>query len=88
MTTDITGFIRGNCAVKCVPLPGGLVHATDRRSRIGRARDFHPLRAQDHPSGIRAAAADTALRAEQNADTAVATALACVQAHEYPPGRT
>jgi hypothetical protein len=29
MTTDVTGLSR-DCAVDGVPLPGGLVHATDR----------------------------------------------------------
>jgi hypothetical protein len=30
MTTDLTGFIAYDCAADRVPLPGGLVHATDR----------------------------------------------------------
>jgi len=30
MTTDVTGFIACDCAADRVPLPGGLVHATDR----------------------------------------------------------
>jgi hypothetical protein len=30
MITDITSFIACDCAVDGVPLPGGLVHATDR----------------------------------------------------------
>jgi hypothetical protein len=30
MNTDVTGFIACDRAVDRVPLPGGLVHATDR----------------------------------------------------------
>jgi hypothetical protein len=30
MIADVTGFIACGCAVDGVPLPGGLVHATDR----------------------------------------------------------
>ena len=30
MTTDVTGLIACDCAADRVPLPGGLVHATDR----------------------------------------------------------
>jgi hypothetical protein len=30
MATDVTEFVACDCAVDRVPLPGGLVHATDR----------------------------------------------------------
>jgi hypothetical protein len=30
MTVDVTGFIACDCAADCIPLPGGLVHGTDR----------------------------------------------------------
>ena len=30
MITEVTGFAACGCAVDRVPLPGGLVHATDR----------------------------------------------------------
>jgi hypothetical protein len=31
MTTDVAGFVACDCAADRVPLPGGLVHDTDRR---------------------------------------------------------
>jgi hypothetical protein len=30
MTVDVAGFIACDCAADCIPLPGGLVHDTDR----------------------------------------------------------
>jgi hypothetical protein len=30
MTTDVVGFIACDCAADRVPLPGGIVHDTDR----------------------------------------------------------
>jgi hypothetical protein len=30
MATDVAGFIACDCAANCGPLPGGLVHDSDR----------------------------------------------------------
>jgi hypothetical protein len=38
MATDVAGFIACDCAADRVPLPGGLVHDTDRRRTRGTIR--------------------------------------------------
>jgi hypothetical protein len=47
MTTDVTGSIACDCAADRVPLPRGLVHATDR------CRVEYCLGGVAHPSGGR-----------------------------------
>jgi hypothetical protein len=37
MTTDVTGLVACDCAADRVPLPGGLVHDTDRTASVRRA---------------------------------------------------